>query len=288
MTTSNNNTNLFASVVDLDATDYAERNRAAWNQVTPIHQQYTKINLQAAVQAADYSDLDEIETAILQRLGLQQKRVAQLCCNNGRELISVLKLGAASGVGFDIADEVIKEAALLGTLSKTNCEFVRTNVYAIAPAYFHQFDLVFVTIGALCWFADLDRFFAIAAQLLRPNGQLFVYEMHPVLGFFALPGEADYAAKQELKIAYSYFRREPFINNNGLDYVGNTQYTAKMTYTFSHTLADIFTALLKNGLSIREFQEYPHDISLDFKHLEKYQKVPLCFTVVTQKEDKAR
>ncbi|MEZ4737128.1 MAG: class I SAM-dependent methyltransferase [Caldilineaceae bacterium] len=269
----------------MNTTNYAERNREAWNQVTPIHQQHRKLNLQAAVQAEDFSVLDEIETAIHRRLGLQGKRVAHLCCNNGQELISLLKLGAASGVGFDIADEVIKEATLLASLSKTNCDFVRTNVYEIDPAYFHQFDLVFTTIGALCWFHDLERFFAVAAQLLRPNGYLFVYEMHPILNLFALPGEADYEAEQELKLAYTYFRREPFVNDQGLDYVGNTQYAAKATYAFPHTLAAIFTAMLKNGLTIREFQEYAHDISADFKHLEKYQMLPMCFTVVAQKEE---
>ena len=30
----------------MDTINYAERNREAWNQVTPIHQQHTKINLQ--------------------------------------------------------------------------------------------------------------------------------------------------------------------------------------------------------------------------------------------------
>lgn len=272
----------------MDTINYAERNREAWNQVTPIHQQHRKIDLASAVQAEGFSILDEIETIIHQRLGLQGKRVAHLCCNNGQELISLLKLGAAAGVGFDIADEVIKEATLLGTLSKTNCEFVRSNVYEIDPAYFGQFDLVFTTIGALCWFDDLERFFAIAAQLLRPNGHLFVYEMHPALDFFALPGEADYDAAQELKIAYSYFRREPFVNSNGLDYVGNTQYAAKTTYSFGHTLADILTGVLRNHLTICEFQEYPHDISSDFKHLEKYQKLPMCFTLVAQKGDQGR
>lgn len=272
----------------MDTTNYAERNREAWNQVTPIHHQHTKLDLQAAVQAADYSDLDPIATAILQRMGLHQKRVAQLCCNNGRELISVLNLGATSGVGFDIADEAIKEATVLGTLSKTNCEFVRANVYAIDSAYFHQFDLVFTTIGALCWFDNLTRFFAVVAQLLRPGGHLFVYELHPLSGLFALPGEAEYDATQELKLAYSYFRREPFVIDQGLDYVGNTQYAAKTAYAFPHTLADIFAGILQNHLTIGEFQEYPHDISLDFKHLEKYQKLPLCFTVVAQKGEEIR
>jgi len=113
-----------------------------------------------------------------------------------------------------------------------NCEFVRTHIYDIDPIYFNRFDLVYTTVGALCWFDDLERFFAIAAQILRANGHLFVYETHPVLDLFALPGEEDYDREQELKIAYSYFRSDPFINTNGLDYVGNTQYAAKTAYTF--------------------------------------------------------
>ena len=38
----------------MDIINYAERNREAWNQVTPLHQQHRKLNLQEAVQAADF------------------------------------------------------------------------------------------------------------------------------------------------------------------------------------------------------------------------------------------
>jgi len=267
----------------MDLTNYAERNREAWNQVTPIHQQQRKNDLNAAVPAATFSVLDPIERSLLEKLDVKQKTVAHLCCNNGVELISVLKLGATAGVGFDIADAAIEEATQLGTLSKTNCAFVRTNIYAIDPVYFDRFDLVYITIGALCWFDDLARLFSIAAQLLRPNGHLFIYEAHPTLNMFALPGEEAYADEQPLQLAYSYFRRDPFIDTNGLDYVGKTQYAAKTTYAFPHTLADIFSGILKSKLAIREFQEYAHDISADFKHLEQYQKLPMCYTLVAQK-----
>src|SRR3546814_7266987 len=36
-------------------------------------------------------------------LDVHGKRVLQLCCNNGRELLSVLRMGAAKGVGVDLA-----------------------------------------------------------------------------------------------------------------------------------------------------------------------------------------
>jgi len=206
-----------------------------------------------------------------------------LCCNNGRELISVVKRGASSGVGFDISDEAIKEATLLGSLSNTHCEFVRTNVYDIEPSYFNRFDIVYSTIETLCWFDDLHRFFQTVSQLLRKDGHLFIYEAHPFLDMIALPQEEAYDAQNKLKIAYSYFKQDPFIDTNGLDYIGQTQYEAKPTYAFPHTTSTTMTSILKNSLTVLEFQEYAHDISMDFKYLEKYGMLPMCYTLVAKK-----
>ncbi len=41
--------------------------------------------------------------AELKSLDLQGKTIAQFACNNGRELLSAVQLGAAYGVGFYIA-----------------------------------------------------------------------------------------------------------------------------------------------------------------------------------------
>ncbi len=178
-----------------DYPDYAERNRAAWNEVAPIHRKHSRTDLRQAVQSAEFSVLDEIERDVFAQLAVQDKRVAQLCCNNGRELISVLKLGAASGVGFDISDAMIEEATLLGSLSHTPCEFVRTHIYDIAPAYNARFDIIYITIGSIGWFHDINRFFSVVNRLLVAGGHLFLYEVHPFLDLLALPGEDAYDAE---------------------------------------------------------------------------------------------
>ena len=263
--------------------DYAERNREAWNEVAPIHRQHWKSDLRQAVQSESFSTLSDIERAVFAKLSAQGKTVAQLCCNNGRELISVLKLGAESGTGFDISDEMIKEATLLGSLSHTRCEFVRTHIYDIGETYSGRFDIAYITIGSLGWFHDLDRFFAVVNHILRPGGHLFIYEMHPVLDMLALPGEDAYDPEHELRIAYSYFKSDPFVETNGLDYVGNTQYAAKPAYSFPHTISAVLTALLNSGLALREFTEYGHDISNSFAFLEKYHMLPMCYTLLAQK-----
>ena len=48
---------------------------------------------------------------MLKDLNLENKKVAHIQTNNGRELISLMRVtGADEGVGFDISDEAIKEA----------------------------------------------------------------------------------------------------------------------------------------------------------------------------------
>jgi hypothetical protein len=41
-----------------------------------------------------------------------------------------------------------------------------------------------VTIGVLGWLPDLDGFFGVVSRLLRRDGQLFLYDMHPILNMF--------------------------------------------------------------------------------------------------------
>lgn len=53
-----------------------------------------------------YSSLDTIETYHLEKINLVDKAVAQLCCNNGRELLSIKNKGAGYCVGFDIAEKI--------------------------------------------------------------------------------------------------------------------------------------------------------------------------------------
>ncbi len=269
----------------MEINDYAEKNRAAWNEAAPYHQEHRKIDLHAAVKAADFNVLGEVEMQALEKIGLRGKNIAHLCCNNGVELISMLKLGAAHGTGFDISDAFIDEARKLAETGGVNCDFVRTNVLEIPETYDCTFDLVAFTIGALTWIADLPRLFAISRRLLNPGGHLFVYEMHPVLNLFAEPGEPGYDPNDELKIVYPYFNDQPWVSTDGLDYIGGTAYEGKVSIGFAHSLSDILSAVIGSGFILTGFKEYSYDISLAFARLEKYQKIPMCYLLTARAGD---
>jgi SAM-dependent methyltransferase len=267
----------------MDIKKYTEANREAWNEVAPLHQKARKIDLKAEFRKAGFSTLDEFETRKLRELGIEGKRVAQLCCNNGRETLSLVSLGATSAVGFDISDAAIEEARKLAEISGLDCSFVRTDVYDIGDEYSDEFDLVYITIGSLYWLPDLDRFFGIVSRILTEDGTLMLYDSHPFLNMFETPGDPGYDHGNPLKVVYPYFKKDPWTDTSGLDYLGGIQYEGKENYGFPHTLSEVFNAIVRSGIQIVELTEYPHDVSVCYKHLEPKGELPLSYILIGRK-----
>ncbi|MCP4581676.1 MAG: class I SAM-dependent methyltransferase [candidate division Zixibacteria bacterium] len=267
----------------MDLRKITESNREAWNQASLIHQKNRKLNLREEFAKPGFSTLDQIETEALMKIGLDGKAIAQLSCNNGRETLSLVNLGAESAVGFDISDEAIKEAKNLREVSGLNCKFVRTDVYDIGEEYFGKFDLVYISIGALCWLPDLAKFFELVSAILKSDGQLFIYEAHPVLNMIAETDESEFDSENPFNVCCSYFKKEPWITTTGLDYIGGTKYDSKPSYSFSQPLGDILNGIISNGITIKSFTEYGHDISESFKHLEKDNKLPMSYILTGEK-----
>jgi len=259
--------------------DYVAANRLAWNDAAPKHAESQYQKLLDSFAQPGYSYLAPFEQERLLTLGIEGKAIAQLCCNNGRELLSLKNLGAGRCVGFDLSEGFIEQARGLACAGGIACEFVGCNVYEIPADYDGAFDLVYITIGAMCWLEDLTACFAVVARLLRPGGQVFVYEMHPFLDML------EFDKNDPLHICHSYFKDDPFVDTSGLDYWTDSTYESAPCYSFHHKLSDIFGAVLGNGLAIRAFDEYAHDISNVFAHLEPLAiKPPLCYILLGHKQ----
>ncbi|MBN1179294.1 MAG: class I SAM-dependent methyltransferase [Anaerolineae bacterium] len=262
--------------------EYTEANRDAWNEVMPRHQQAAKEKWDAAFSQPGFVALRDEELALLKNIGVAGKAVAHLCCNNGIELLSLKNLGAGECVGFDISDLAIQEAQERANRCHIDCRYVRSDVYEIGPEYEHRFDLVYLTAGTLGWLPDLPLFFAKVAALLRENGQVFIYEMHP---FSEMLPFDDAEEDVGLRIVAPYFTTEPDVEYGDLDYVGKTAYpSTKPLYWFVHTLSDILMALIENRLSIEHVSEYETDISSVHRRIEQFRAgIPLSFALVGRK-----
>jgi ubiquinone/menaquinone biosynthesis C-methylase UbiE len=267
----------------MNPTDFTEANRAAWNETAPIHAAQNLAGLLERFKIPGFSCLHKpFEVERLRALNLAGKSVAQLCCNNGRELISVKNLfNAGRCVGFDISDDFIEQARALNDAAKQDLEFVRVNVLEIPETFSAQFDLVYVTIGALGWLPDLETLMQTISRLLKPGGQVLIYEMHPMLDMFDADENAN---KNPLELKHSYFKRTPYVETGGLDYYGGSSYESKTMYWFHHKLSDVIGGTIRAGLKITAFDEFDFDISNTFAHFDALEiKPPMCYILEARK-----
>ncbi|OHD55899.1 MAG: hypothetical protein A2014_00590 [Spirochaetes bacterium GWF1_49_6] len=261
---------------------YSDANRAAWNEAAAVHKKTRPVDLHRFFTTPGATLLDPAETAILESFGLAGKRIAQLSCNNGRELISAVNIGALAGAGFDISDEFIREARELAEIAHAGCEFVRADIIDIPETYNSSYDIVYITVGALAWIPDLDIYFGVASRLLKPGGNLFIYEHHPVTYLLPFKDKDYQPGGLVLKPEYSYFNKT-IIEGQGLDYFGNTGYDASKNYEFQHTMGGIINSVIRAGIEIRELNEYPHDIA-GFGWAESLGMFPLSYSLIGRKK----
>ena len=144
---------------------YIEGNKAAWEEAFDNRDASWGADITERIQNEDYPFFNEETKAVLKQIRTEGAVIGQFCCNNGRELLSLVKSGKAKqGIGFDIAENQVAFANEKAKELGLPCEFEAVNIYDIDDRYREQFDVVIITVGALCWFADLDRFFAVVAK----------------------------------------------------------------------------------------------------------------------------
>ena len=267
-----------------DNSDYMfESNRIAWNQALEYHKKARENSLQIGFENPDFTTLNrDCDKILLDKLGkidFNGKIISQIPCNNGRELLSLMKLGAKEAIGFDISDTAILEAKQLAEISKLNAKFVRTNILKIGDHYADYFDFIYISEGSLQWFPDLKNYFNVISKLLKKNGQILIFEIHPFAYFFE--NGFDFK-KQNFDKLTSYFKKGPYNYATGLDYIGGVKYEAQECFWFMHKLSDIIKAILQVGIEIQEFEEY--NLEMANNQTAKLKGFPLSYLLIGKKK----
>jgi ubiquinone/menaquinone biosynthesis C-methylase UbiE len=261
--------------------DYIKDNKAAWEEAFEHRRENWGNDNYKRLMNEPLPFICEDVATELKEFDWKDKRIAQFCCNNGRELLSIMQLGPSSGIGFDIAENIIEQARTTAQKAGiTNCDFVAANILEIGEEYFNQFDLIFFTIGAITWFQDLPTLFGIVSQCLKPNGAMLIHDFHPFMNMLPLPGEDGFHSDELNRIAYPYFRKEPWIENGGMEYM-TPQYDSKTFTSFVHTLSDMLNSAISAGMTIRKLNEFSYDVGLtDVYDAQEY---PLSFILIAHK-----
>ena len=232
--------------------DYAELNRASWDERAPAHA--ASPDYAADRFASDPAHLSEVVRFDLPLLGdVGGLRGVHLQCHIGTDTISLARLGARM-TGLDFSSASLTQARRIAGLAGAAVRFVQAEVYdaltVLEPA---SFDLVYTGIGALGWLPDIARWAAVVAGLLRPGGRLFIREGHPML--WALE---DSRPDGLLVVEYPYFEREePMVFDEGGTYVEtDAVFTHNRTHEWNHGLGEIITALMTAGVDVTGFAEH--------------------------------
>ena len=222
-----------------------------------------RAELHMAGNYCDYQRLLEDPTAMsaelaqdIERFGdLADKDVIHLQCHVGTDTIGFARRGASRVIGLDLSEASLAHARSIAQRAGADIEFVHANVYDAREAVSGTFDLVYTSIGVLCWLPDIAQWARVVASLLKPGGTFFIRDDHPM---FMTIGEDIFDG---LKIEQPYFEQDaPMTWDDDSSYVdspGAPRITHTTNHQWNHSLGQIVTALIDAGLVIDELEETP-------------------------------
>jgi SAM-dependent methyltransferase len=239
----------FCAESTMDKKIYFDTNRKSWDERVAIHRR-DETQFYDVEKVLDGGDkLNAIEAA---EIGdIRGLRIAHLQCHFGLDSICLARRGA-SVTGLDFSGAAITEARALAHQLNVDAQFVEGNVYNARSLLDGDFDLVYVTWGAINWLPDIAQWAKVVASLLKPGGRLYLAESHPaILSFDWVDGRigprydwrtpADFPIIDETEQTYT----------RAADVLAN-----KKTYSWQHPLSDIINGLIGAGMALNWLHEH--------------------------------
>ncbi|MCO6175959.1 class I SAM-dependent methyltransferase [Flavobacterium sp. NRK F10] len=260
--------------------NYFEINKQTWNTKVPVHIDSDFYDMEGFLNGKNtLPDLD------LKLLGdVSGKKILHLQCHFGQDSLSLARMGAQV-TGIDISDKAIEEARKLNDQLGLDARFICCNVYDTPEYVKEQFDIVYTSYGVIGWLPDLNKWAEVISKCLKPGGKLVFVEFHPVVWMF----DDDFT-----KVNYHYHNERPIIESYTGTYA-QKEADIKTDYVgWNHSLAEVLTALLQNGLTLTDFQEFDYspyncfNKTIEFEkgkyriqHLEN--KIPMLYSLIVKK-----
>lgn len=261
--------------------DYFDINKKAWNNKVDIHLESDFYNQEGFLKGNN--SIPEIDLKLLG--DVRGKSILHLQCHFGQDSLSLARMGAKV-TGIDISDKAVETAKKINDQLNLDAQFICCNVYDTLENINEKFDIVYTSYGTIGWLPDLDKWAEIISKNLKPNGKFIFVEFHPVIWMF----DDDFK-----EIKYHYHNEKTIIETNTGTYA-NKEANIQTDYVgWNHSLSEVFTSLIKNGLEIQHFNEYDYSLyncfneTIEFekgkfriKHLEN--KIPMVFSITAIKK----
>jgi SAM-dependent methyltransferase len=264
--------------------DWLAANRANWDDRTGIHLASRFYDVEGWLREERKPRPREV-SALGDVTGL---RLLHLQCHFGLDTLAWARAGAEvtgldfSPVAIASAEDLARRAGLTDRST-----FVCADVFDAVDALDHAtFDVVYVSLGALCWLPSVDRWAAQVGALVAPGGRFYLHDGHPIA--WAL-------ADDNLCFAHGYFEEsEPYVDDSDVTYTdADRPLASRRSYEWNHGIGEIVTALVRNGLRLdwltehdwTDFPRFPW-LTVDGEgrwFAPEGPRVPLSFTLLARR-----
>lgn len=238
------------SNVEIDWEAARSANLQNWDDRVPLHEE--AYGLDAFDDPSHLSDVVSDDLPVLSRFvrggTISGLNLCHLQCHIGTDTVSLARAGATV-TGVDFSEPALRAAEALANRAGVSATWVQTDVLDASNAVPGDFDVVYTSIGTICWLEDLDRWATQIVALLRSGGTFFIRDGHPAL--LALDEDAG-----DLTTRYPYFgdgRAQQWDDES--TYAGDGTVAHSRTYEWPHPLSEILGALLRAGLRLVHFDE---------------------------------
>jgi SAM-dependent methyltransferase len=147
-----------------------EPNREHWDALAAVHGEGRDAyyDLDALLAGRDTLSDAEDEAVRLALGDVEGRDVLHLQCHIGFDSVSLARRGARV-VGADFSPASLAKARSIADRAGVEVAFVEADATDLPRALHARFDLVYATIGVLCWIEDLRAWMRSAAAALRPG-----------------------------------------------------------------------------------------------------------------------
>jgi len=219
-------------------------NKKGWDERVETHLASELYNMEAF--RAGKSSLKKEELEALR--DVQDKSLLHLQCHFGQDTLSWARKGAVV-TGVDISSEALKAAREISSDLDIPATFVESNILDLKENLEGRFDIIFTSYGTVGWLNDLNKWADVIQHFLKPGGTFYMIDFHPFVWMWD---------NQRTKIEYDYFKtEEPIITHEKGTYADHDAELERTEYSWNHGMSEIISALLKAGLELVEFKEYP-------------------------------
>ena len=241
----------------MDLERAAEANRAWWDAIRRMRDAglIAKNHDVAAQILAGTSGPCPEQVAFLGDLA--GKRLLDLGCGDGCELVALARLGAEA-TGVDNSPVQLAAAQRTADALGVRVRLVEADFLRLPEDLLRgEFDAVFSS-HATAWIGDLDRWFAAVRRALVPGGVFVLRGGHALAGFLAPRGA------QRDPDRSSYFEQGPFVQRAERSPAWNPLGEEHTFVEWSHTLGAIVTAVAQAGLRVTHLAEIAEDPSATY------------------------